>query len=76
MIAGGKVGSHHGDGIGKRLQLIGLAPDDLPNIRILLMGHDTGTGGEVVGKRNESHVLAHEKNRIVGKLVQGSCHHR
>ena len=56
------------------LDAVAMAPDQFEDVRILLLWHDAGAGGEGVRQVQEPEVLAGEQAAVIGQPADGLRH--
>lgn len=71
-VARGQVVGNHHDLLGQRLDLVALGAGQLEDVGVLLVGHDAGAGGTLVGQLDEAEVLAVEQAGVEGQLGEGA----
>ena len=70
VIAQRKVGREQGEFVGNRLQTIAFSTHYLEYVGVLLVGHDARSGGEFIGERHESEIIAHPETHIHSKMAK------
>ena len=77
MIAMRHIAAEHGDLVFRRHDPVAVTAHDLPDVRILLVRHDAGSGGEFVRELDEPVIRTHVHAAVGRKLVerQGDSSH-
>ena len=71
-VTRGQVIGYHHDLLGQRLKLVALGTGQLEDVGVLLVGHDAGAGGALVGQLDEAEVLAIEQAGVKCQLGESA----
>ena len=69
-IPGSQVRTKHSHLCRQRLNPVGLRPDQLEDIRVFLMRHNTGTGGKPIGKSEKTKISTSKQTHVCSQFPQ------
>ncbi len=73
-ITGRQIGGHKTYGFRSTANLVAMCTYEFEYIRVLLVRHYAGTGGQFLGKLHEAEVLAVEEAAVRGQAAERLCH--